>query len=75
MIQDESLDDVVRERGGDAQDEALQVEAGEGEGAEEEGAVAAALDHQAPQRVPDCIRCPLARRILLVDEAVPKGCN
>ena len=72
-MRDESLNDVVRKRRCDAQDEVLQVEAGEGEGAQEEGAVAAALDHQAPQRVPDCICFTLARRILMVDEAVPES--
>ena len=42
-VGDDSSDDVVGECGGDAQDEALHAEAGEAEGAEEEGAVAAAL--------------------------------
>ena len=71
MFRDDLNNDVVGERGSNAQDEALQVEAREGEEAEEEVAVAAALDHETPQRVPSSHYC--SSRILPIDEAVSQS--
>ena len=75
MIGDELGDDVVGERGGDAEDEALEVEAGEAEDADEEVAVAAALDHQTPQRIPGRRRLQRldGRLRLPLNEAISQG--
>ena len=72
MLRDDSIDEAIRHGGGDAEDEALQVESGEGDEAEEEGAVAAALDDEAAQGVPGS-HPRIVRKLLLIDEAVSES--